>query len=323
MPTDALIASSYRLAGDRPNPYRDFAGDAIFRVSVGPGDPQDLPEDLDRVPVRRDHGGHADGGYQVSGRGFICLFYGGTGSSWLLNTLGTSPEVVIPAYEPLEWMHWDADDATKQAWVDVALDVPDYADERAVASWKAELRASPQFVDFDPKPFRVSGFKMTPEAVSDVDSLLSTVDARDGKLLAIGRRDRVKHALSLYRAHEEDKHQFHGQGLLPPTRVKRRLFSKWLRYSRRVHNALTAFTEVGRRLGPGQQLTIDYEDFVTDGGKTVTIDRVARFLGVDPGSMRWSTYRKATPDDLATAVENYAELERWLRRRRLKRILVD
>lgn len=164
---------------------------------------------------------------------------------------------------------------------------------------------------------------MSPHAVSDVDSLLSTVDARDGKLLAIGRRDRVKHGLSLYRAHEEDKHQFHREGLLPPTRLKRRSFSKWLRHSRDVHNALTAFMEAGRRLGPGRQLTIDYEDFVTDEGKTATIDLVAGFLGVDPGSMQWSTYRKATPDELAIAVENHDELERWLRRRRLKRILAD
>ncbi len=49
MPTDALIASSYRLAGDQLKSYRDFAGDGIFRVSVGLEDPQDLIEDLDLV----------------------------------------------------------------------------------------------------------------------------------------------------------------------------------------------------------------------------------------------------------------------------------
>ncbi len=49
MPTDALIASSYRLVGDQLESYRDYAGDGIFRVSVGLEDPQDLIDDLDRV----------------------------------------------------------------------------------------------------------------------------------------------------------------------------------------------------------------------------------------------------------------------------------
>ena len=49
MPTDALIASSYRLSGGQLESYREFAGDGIFRVSVGLEDPQDLIDDLDRV----------------------------------------------------------------------------------------------------------------------------------------------------------------------------------------------------------------------------------------------------------------------------------
>ena len=49
MPTDALIASSYRLSGDPLKSYREFAGDGVFRLSVGLEDPEDLIEDLDRV----------------------------------------------------------------------------------------------------------------------------------------------------------------------------------------------------------------------------------------------------------------------------------
>lgn len=252
----------------------------------------------------------------MGGRGFVCVYYGGTGSSWLLNTLETSPELVIPAYEPLEWMHWEADDATKLAWVDTALDVPDAGDAEAVANWKQELRASPMFVEFDPKPFRVAGFKLSPEAISDRSGLFDVVERRAAKVLAVGRRDRVRHALSLYRAHEEDKHQFHQQGLMAPTKLKKRRFLKWLNYSELVAGHMKSFVEAAESsLRPESVIAVDYEDFVTEEGKTATVNAVASFFEVDPSSMRWSAYQKATPDDLDEAVENYAALQRWVRGR--------
>jgi LPS sulfotransferase NodH len=249
--------------------------------------------------------------------GFVCLYYGGTGSSWLLNTLETSPEVLVPAYEPLEWMHWQADDADKLAWVDTVLDPPDSGDAEAVETWKQRLRSSPQFVDFGPKPFRVVGFKMSPEAVADVAGLIDVIARRGAKLLAIRRRDRVRHALSLYRAHVEGKHQFRGEGLLPPTKLKRRPFLEWLDYSERVDRHMAAILgEAAGVLAAGDVLVVDYEDFLADEGKEATVAAAAEFLGVtDRSSMRWSTYRKATPDALEDAVENYAALQRWLRRR--------
>ena len=248
--------------------------------------------------------------------GFVCLYYGGTGSSWLLNTLETSPDVLIPAYEPLEWMHWQATEADKLQWVDAALDVPDAADPVAVANWKDRLGSSPQFVEFDPKPFRVAGFKMSPEAISGVDELFEIVAKRRGKLLAIRREDRVRHAVSLYRAHEEGKHQFRGEGLLPPTKLKKRPFLKWLDYSDRVDADMAAIvTGAAPRLGAAKVLSVDYEDFLTDEGKADVVARVAAFLDVDPASMRWSSYQKATPDALDEAVANFTAMQRWLRGR--------
>lgn len=49
MPTDELIASSYRIGGPQLSSYQAYAGDGIFRLSVGLETPDDLIEDLDRV----------------------------------------------------------------------------------------------------------------------------------------------------------------------------------------------------------------------------------------------------------------------------------
>lgn len=49
LPTAELMASSYRLEDDQLAAYRSYAGDGIFRLSVGLEDPEDLIEDLAEV----------------------------------------------------------------------------------------------------------------------------------------------------------------------------------------------------------------------------------------------------------------------------------
>ena len=49
MPTDDLMATSFRLKGTQLESYRAFAGDGVFRMSVGLEDAADLIADLDRV----------------------------------------------------------------------------------------------------------------------------------------------------------------------------------------------------------------------------------------------------------------------------------
>ncbi|HMB46723.1 MAG TPA: PLP-dependent aspartate aminotransferase family protein [Afifellaceae bacterium] len=49
MPTDSLMETSFRLEGKQLESYRAFAGDGIFRLSVGLEDAEDLISDLDRV----------------------------------------------------------------------------------------------------------------------------------------------------------------------------------------------------------------------------------------------------------------------------------
>lgn len=46
MPTDGLMESSFQLEGHQLEAYRAFAGDGIFRLSVGLEDPEDLIADL-------------------------------------------------------------------------------------------------------------------------------------------------------------------------------------------------------------------------------------------------------------------------------------
>ncbi|MDE0308085.1 MAG: PLP-dependent aspartate aminotransferase family protein [Albidovulum sp.] len=47
--TNEMIESSFRLQGEQLRSYRAFAGDGLFRFSVGLEDPEDLIDDLDRV----------------------------------------------------------------------------------------------------------------------------------------------------------------------------------------------------------------------------------------------------------------------------------
>jgi cystathionine beta-lyase/cystathionine gamma-synthase len=49
LPTEDLFESSYRLTAVQKKAYRDFAGDGVFRVSVGIEDPEDLCTDLEQV----------------------------------------------------------------------------------------------------------------------------------------------------------------------------------------------------------------------------------------------------------------------------------
>ena len=47
--TDAMMESTFKLTGDQLAHYREYAGDGVFRVSVGLEDANDLCRDLDRV----------------------------------------------------------------------------------------------------------------------------------------------------------------------------------------------------------------------------------------------------------------------------------
>jgi methionine-gamma-lyase len=49
IPTGMLMASTFRLSPEAERRYRDFAGDGVFRFSVGIEDAQDICADLEKV----------------------------------------------------------------------------------------------------------------------------------------------------------------------------------------------------------------------------------------------------------------------------------
>jgi cystathionine gamma-synthase/methionine-gamma-lyase len=49
IPTKDILESSFSLQGTALKSYKDFAGDGIFRVSIGLEDPEDLCADLDQA----------------------------------------------------------------------------------------------------------------------------------------------------------------------------------------------------------------------------------------------------------------------------------
>jgi len=258
----------------------------------------------------------------VSGS-FVVVYYGNTGSSWLVETLSTSEDVLVPAFEPLELWAWDAPDAEKMAWIRGAFTPPEPRTPAAMQRWFEEMSSSPQFKGVKGREqFRIVGFKMTEGTLTDQAALLRLLDELGTRVITLHRSNRLKHALSLYRYHEENKSQFDGKGLRPPSKLDLARFDGWVHESTRLHDRLVAFRlMVDDLLGTGRGLELSYEEFVTAEGKQATIERVGEFLGLDVGVMKQSRFEKATPDDLAKAVVNYRALRRRYRSTDLARWL--
>ena len=49
IPTEMLMASTFRLSPEAERKYRSFAGDGVFRLSAGIEDAEDICADLERV----------------------------------------------------------------------------------------------------------------------------------------------------------------------------------------------------------------------------------------------------------------------------------
>ena len=252
------------------------------------------------------------------GFSFVVVYYGNTGSSWLMETLSTTKEVLVPGFEPLEAWAWKVSDAEKLAWVRAALQPPTQRWGEPFDRWVAELAASPQFqeiVGWKRDNFKVLGFKMSTSAVADSTALIEVVAEAGARLVALRRDDRLRHALSLYRYHEERRSQFAGSEPGGPSRVRLRRFQRWVDESIRLDEGLKTFQRLAvEQLGTERVLPVGYEEFVTSHGKQATIDRLAQFLALDRGLIKEAaSFVKATPDDLSEAVANYQALRRRYR----------
>lgn len=248
-------------------------------------------------------------------RSFILAYYGNTGSSWLIQMLGSAPNVHVPAFEPVEPWAWKVDEEARLRWIRNAFTPPPERSGAAFDAWVEGLAASPQFDKLLKTEFDTIGFKMTSDAFSDEEPFLDMCRELGTKLVFLHRNNRIKHALSLYRYHEEEKSQFHEGGVKPPSKVRLRTFDHWVERSAFMHDKHMGFrADAAGYLGGDQVMEVAYEDFVDSEGKKATLTTIGAFLDLDPDGFQGAIFEKATPDDLSTAVVNYGKLKRHYRK---------
>ena len=238
--------------------------------------------------------------------GFVCLYYGNTGSSWLLSALDGSPAIHVPGFEPIEDWAWDVTAEERFRWLETVLSPPEDRTGDEYVRWLAAVRESPQVIE-DPtdRDFVLTGLKMNDLAVVDPETLIGIIDRTGSKVIHLVRRNRLKHALSMHRYHDEDKSQFHGENQYSPTHVRFGRFEHWVRESERLHRLGVRLGEqCEERLGTDRVFHLAYEDFTDSAGKQQTLTRLADFLGI-PEEFGDGEYAKATPDSLRAAIANY------------------
>ena len=254
--------------------------------------------------------------------GFVCLYYGNTGSSWLLSAMKGSPAIHVPGFEPIEDWAWDVTAEERFRWLDTVLSPPTERTGDEYAEWRAAVRESPQVTE-DPTDhdFALTGLKMNDLAVVDADTLLDIIDRTGSKVIHLVRKNRLKHALSMHRYHDEHKSQFHGKKRYTPTQIRFGRFNDWIRESERLHDLAVQWGEqCEERLGSDRVFRLAYEEFTDTAGKQRTLDRLADFLGV-PAGFGDGQYAKVTPDSLRTAIANYSTFRlRYLPTRHAKHL---
>jgi hypothetical protein len=238
--------------------------------------------------------------------GFVCLYYGNTGSSWLLSALASSREVFMTGFESVERWAWDVPVEERLAWLETAMTPPEDRTGSEFEYWFESLRASPQVKQEPMNPnFTYTCLKMADLPVEDTDGVIDVIDGTGAKAIHLVRNNRLKHALSLYRYHDEQKSQFHGKDEYPPTKVNFVKFEKWLEESARLHEqAMGVREECMERLGPERVFPLAYEEFLDEPAKNDVLDRLAAFFDI-PAEFAEGKFTKATPDSLREAISNY------------------
>jgi hypothetical protein len=259
--------------------------------------------------------------------------------------LATDPSVFVPGFEPLDSPGITA--AQKTAFIDAAFTFPHNA--AAFSSWRQELLQAKRVDRSKLTTFSqlagktVAGFKMRPYTLatssnssgnssaggstgsrmhtaasglspSEIKALL---DKYDVSLIVTLRRNRLKEALSWYKARELGINQFQLQrggrrtqaatvdnvslGGGTKVRIDIGKLRRWLQYTEVVNAALRqAVADSGR-----PALTVWYEDFLED--PVGQARRAATFIGVPHGGRRLrasSKFSKAGPDAISDWVAN-------------------
>lgn len=220
----------------------------------------------------------------------------------------------MTGFEPVERWAWDAPVEERLAWLETALSPPQDRSEPSVSAWFETLKASPQIKQYPMFPkFTYTCMKVGDLAVEDTAGLIDVLDRTDAKVIHLVRDNRLKHALSLYRYHDEQKSQFGGQDKYAPTKVDFETFYKWLAESTRLHNqAMGVRDACVDRLGSDRVFPLTYEEFTDEEGKTDVLARLAAFFDI-PVDFDGGRFSKATPDSLRQAISNYRAFKRHFR----------
>jgi hypothetical protein len=253
---------------------------------------------------------------------FLLVFYGNTGSSWLIQTLGNIPGVFVPGFEPLDEWAWDTDDTERLAWLQTVLSPPVDRAGSDYEAWLAALHAHPHFRDPPEPAFVHVGFKMRSHSIRDRRAVLTSLHELGSRLIVLERRNRIKHALSLYRYHEEEKSQFDKSGVRPPSDLDLTVFHRWVTASVDLQRQSDVFWAKAQQVMEPDALTrLHYEDFLDEPGKAATFEHLTGFLEIEAPSYTPSGLRKATSDSLRESIVNFdavvgryagSEFERFL-----------
>ena len=163
-------------------------------------------------------------------RPFVILFDGSAGSSWFVDSLDRHADIFIAGYEPLEWvghdehyMGWNAT-AWQASWLRTIWTDPPLPHAQ-LSSWQRWLQAYQRNEKLDPAVHhapltvrtpsqtevtraRAIGFKVRPLTIESnhLDGTLRhALQAQDGVVLTINRRDKLAQAVSLYRRRFDGK----------------------------------------------------------------------------------------------------------------------
>lgn len=212
---------------------------------------------------------------------FVVLFEGRTGSSYLITSLSTHPNV-------------------RAGWEEL-VQLKKFGHE-AQAQWTRKALTAPWIGRFS-----AVGFKTKLRDIADPLQFSQLLRERGANIIHMQRRNRVKVAISeincnvlhartgLYNVYKEDDR-------LPPIRIEAPDFINTLALREKLDGDLKRFVD-GLRL---PTLDVYYENILLD--EPGTLKTIYEFIGVPPRMTKGASY-KNTSDDLRNALLNFEELK--------------
>ncbi len=256
---------------------------------------------------------------------FVILFRGRSGSTHLCSLLGGHPEVLC------RHEIFAIEDAKSRPVIQPGIEIVEY-NQRLVfrrltgfhqTTTAPSSKAIRQHLhDLYSTPFKACGFKLKfpiqmdlfPEVVAELKRFLP-----DLRIILLYRRNALKQAISLQNLqriqsrYDDEFANANAETQLEPS-VMQTPFSidvdAVIQQARWIRSRDSQFFDSVKRFGavdPNRILQVDYEDLLEQ--EDSVIQQVFEFLEVDPSHRPTSHIVKVTPNQLADALSNYAELQ--------------